>query len=83
VAGMYIKWPTFINPFLSTTLANRLGLCLPPNQESFLPYETTIILFGIQPLTNTKNDDGPPNPIESPYIFGLYQILTQQLGKIT
>lgn len=28
-----------------------------------------------------KNDDGPPGP-NSPYIYGLYRRLTQELGKL-
>ncbi|KAF9459924.1 survival protein sure-like phosphatase/nucleotidase [Collybia nuda] len=33
-----------------------------------------------KPRVLLTNDDGPPNPLESPYILGLYKVLTQQLG---
>ncbi|KAK0456471.1 survival protein sure-like phosphatase/nucleotidase [Armillaria borealis] len=32
------------------------------------------------PTVLLTNDDGPPNPRDSPYVFGLYQHLTQTLG---
>ncbi|KAF9056188.1 survival protein sure-like phosphatase/nucleotidase [Panaeolus papilionaceus] len=32
------------------------------------------------PRVLLTNDDGPPNPKESPYVLGLYRYLTEQLG---
>lgn len=36
-----------------------------------------------QPLTRPQNDDGPPSPTESPYVLGLYQLLSQLLGLLS
>lgn len=35
------------------------------------------------PALLIQNDDGPPDHRDSPYIFGLYQYLTRELGTVT
>lgn len=45
------------------------------------PHSSYISYYNIlKVLTLLKNDDGPPDSKESPYVLGLYRHLTEDLG---